>query len=445
MADGTNSTLVLHPTGLSSITFDLAAQSGLAAGYVVPLGTLRFNEEKRLQIKYGEPAKQDGGKVTNVRGALVPISFDVIISDITREGLIQKAQALAQAVTNAEGGTLEYKPEGLSASVRSTFYRYLRSEVPRVKPSRENRWDKGPKSSGVYRLVLEVELQTQPFGLSDPDNPVAIPLSRSIVRNGFNAAGNIYNYFTVDADDIEGDSPALLQIRIKPTAAGATIGRLWIARRTEGLAYFQSIYDAYDAVDVSPGSVWSNVADASRNRGYYKRASFGSGYNNTWQGLRFTIANEASHRGRMALLIVARVNDAGPSNWRIRAQYQAGAIVQTIEPAMDYLSIPNTFRGFIIGETQLPPTEVSAQESVQAYVDVEVKRLSGDSAADNNSFDIDFLMLLPVDEHVLQVEVGHEGIEEEGRRAIRGLPSNRKRRSGHHKHAEDRVFKRGRG
>jgi len=415
--------LILHPEGLSDI--DLLPASGAdptVEDYVVNLATLTLNEEKRLEIALSEGPRMDGGDLSSYHGPLVEVSFRVVVHGVgataaaARASLIQRVHALRQAVTNPDGGTLEYKPDDLDASVRSTYYHYLMSPVPRLARASGNNWDAAPVQTCpnyVYALNVDVTLNTQPYATSDPDNPVSLTLNRTILHNGYDPSAGRYNYFTVASSEIGGDSPALCQLRIRNLQTGASeaIGTLWLARRTAGLDQFVSIYDARDAADVSTGAVWSDVSDASRNRGYYKRASFGSGWNGVAQALRFTIANEAYHRGRMALAIVARVNDADRANWTIDAQYRAGEVIQSITPGVNYLSGTGTFMVFIIGEVEMPPTEVSDSESIAAYIDVRVTRAAGDSTTDNSSFDIDFLMLLPVDEHVLQIDCGSEGVD----------------------------------
>jgi len=162
MAGGAGSTLILHPEGLSDIPFDLTGAASRTGGYVVPLDGLRFNEDKRLEIMYSEGPKIEGGEAISFSHPLVPVTFPAIIYGTTQASMIQQAKVLLTAVTNVKGGRLEFKPDNLDAGIRSTFYHYVQSPPPKLR----ERWDKGPHDSGLYRMQVEVELQTQPFATS---------------------------------------------------------------------------------------------------------------------------------------------------------------------------------------------------------------------------------------------------------------------------------------
>jgi hypothetical protein len=68
-----DSTLVLHPDGLSDITFD-TLEAG-TTGYYVPAESIRFNETQRQQIVYSEGRNIHGGEYISSHGPLVPITF----------------------------------------------------------------------------------------------------------------------------------------------------------------------------------------------------------------------------------------------------------------------------------------------------------------------------------------------------------------------------------
>ena len=393
---GEDSTLNLvpsHPDWGAGITFDMDASSP-SSGHIVDAGSLRFNEEKRIEVVYSESGLLYGGAVADVEGNLVPVTFDVIVSDTSRAGMIAKADLLRKYVMYAGGGTLEYKPDGLAAGVFSTFYTYLQSAAPRLKPAKGNRWDAPPNSSGVYRVVLEVELMTLPAPTSDPASPVVLNAGGTAVTNN----GGVATGFTKLAGSlVHGSLPALIRMAITPGGTGeAAIGRLWAAHRSRMQSLFDSAFNTSSAI--APTGVWSTPSDASRMGGTYWRCT--PEVNEQVYGRRFTIADWSSQVGRAAIAVVVRSNAGQTQDWEVWYGWTIGNTVVYGEHKTVHM--PGGWEVLLLGELDLPATEMSDVEDLDLYIDIYCKRAAGTTGS---TFDIDGLRLLYTDEGAVQVDM----------------------------------------
>jgi len=393
MADGQDSTLILQTldAALSNITFDCGGDTGAASGYVPDLGSLRLGEERRLEIKYSEGVLMDGGLMTNYHGPLVPVTFDAIVSDDSRAGMMQKADALFAVVISDDGGYLRYKPDGVGAGVPETYYHFLKSPPPALKQARGNRWDAGEKN-GVYRVVLKVTLQTQPFPTSNPASLTSIVNAQALE----NIEDGTADFHTVAAADVKGSLPALCRVGVVNQVEGspAAIGRFWLARRTKTLTDFVATYTT--AAAQAPTGAWSTENDADRCGGTYYRCTPVT--SEQVYAIRFTIANWDSHIGRAALLLVCRCNSSSVTNFEIYYRWVLANNVLYGKPK----NITGVMRwtATILGELDLPSTEMSDVEDLDLYLDVCVVRKFG-----SGTFDIDALKLLYTDECALQIDV----------------------------------------
>lgn len=387
---GVNSVLILHPKSsiLSDVTFDMTVTDGASSGYVVPVQSVELNEMDRLEIQYVEGSKIDGGRLVNSRGPLVVVKFDVRVADTTRAGMIQKANDLFQVVTDDKGGTLEFKPDGLGAGIGSMFFRYLKSKTPALKQMRSNRWDGPPNSGGIYHIVLTVELMTMPFATSDPDSPTQLVTSQTL-DNTDDATRT--NHVTISGSLIKGTAPALVRVTANPSGTGdAAVGRMIVARRTVGLDNFQAIYNT--ATFLAPTDVWSTVTDSSRSGGNYYRCTPDA--NGAAYGLRYTISNWEDHKGRAAVLIVARDNSTDEESIEAWAAWSIANTPLTSE--IKYMAATDEWRILTLAEFDIPETEMSDVEDLDLYIDVYVRRTAGDG-----TFDVDFLGLLYTDESIV--------------------------------------------
>jgi len=407
MSSGTESTLILHPdsSDLSDITFDMSATSGVASGYVVPAQSLDFLEDERLAIVYSEGAKMDGGRAISARGPLVALKFDVRVSDSTRAGMIQKATNLQLAITDENGGTLEFKPDGVGGDVHSTFFHYLQSRSPRLKQSRRNRWDGPPNSDGVYAVVLEIEIATLPFATSDPDSLDA-KLSVT-VENCDDASRD--NYARYNQDVVAGSIPALMRTFVYPYGymglQWGNIGTLWAALRIgkdSDLDSFQACYySAHSYLDPNPTGAWTTVVDANRCGGEYYLCDPDA--INKEYGIRYRVA-KTNQNGRVAIAFVLKDNSYNTGMIMVRAALTiadtTGYNVSGHSVYGDWKELPevNSWRVVILGEFDIPEAELSGAETTYTYVDLYVKRVSG-----SGTLGVDFLQLLYTDRGVLEI------------------------------------------
>lgn len=396
MAGGINTTLVFHPanTDLSDIEIDMALDDSFTSGYCVPSGSIRFNEDRRIEVVYGEGAGGlDRGEVSGWRGVPVDIVFDVVVSDTTPAGKAEKASALMDVVLDDMGGWLEYKPDGFGASVLSTFYEYLKSPPPRTKDRRENRWDSagvGNDAQRVYRIELEVRLRTQPVGISDPDSPVQV-LSPATV---YSIGDGSQDFVTIPASSIKGSLPALARIQITPGAGGASaIGSFYMAKRSKGLTNFEATY--LTATYLAPTGVWSTQTISGRCDGSVYRCDADT--NKEVYGIRYNIANWRDHIGRAAIMIVAKHAGDTPDEWHFWYRWAVGTAVVTGKRKT--LARAGNWQFLLLGELDIPPAEMGDSEDLDMYIDVMVERQKGGSV-----LWIDVLKLFYVDQAVLRVD-----------------------------------------
>lgn len=390
---GENTTAILHPTGRSDIPFDMTATTGLQDGFVIPADSLRLNLEKRREIAYSEYAS-DGGEATDERGVLTDLSFDVIVSGGSRAAMLQYCHELELAV--ATGGTFEWKPDGLDAGVRSSFFLYEPSDVPRLKSLKNNRFDGPPGEGGYYRIYLEVTLKTQPWIRSDPDAPVTV-LSATTIQNAHD--GTRDNFVTIPAASVVGDKPALARVIVTPKTSGQDVGRVIAFRRTAGLTDFEAVY--YTSTALNPTAGWSTVTDASRIGGSYDRCQPAA--NNVPYGRRYTIANWDSHLGVAAIAVIYKANaEDVDDDFEIYAAWSIADTPFTGEAKA--IQEVGAWRTLVLGDIDVPETELGISEELDLYIDIYVERTGG-----AGSISIDGIMLLYTDECVVEAEAIGDG------------------------------------
>lgn len=400
-------TFVLEPDDYTAITFNVVTPGGgYEAGdglrnYNVSLPSLQMNYEQRLQFEY-ETFRLGGGQVSDETLSLVPIEFAVQIIGkgttfaLALANLLQVSEVLMRAVTNSNG-YLKYKPDGLGAGIMNTYYRYVQSAIPSPTLGEAEYWgssrvalDTIATLDGVPTRNAVVTLMTYPFGMSDPANPTQVVTGTTIKNIG----DGTQDYLTVAYANVKGGVAAQTRILVSPDTPDAAIDALWIAKRTEGLTSFVSTYNAASAVGVI--GAWSTEADASRCGGSYYRV-FPS-VNNAVYATRFTIANWASHRGRAAILAVVRNNGDLVADFDIYFRWSIAHYPFSSEEIQT--NFVGQWEPILLGEVDLPATEMSSAEALDLYIDLCVIRRSG-----NGTFDVDCIKLLYTDESALEVDM----------------------------------------
>jgi hypothetical protein len=389
--------LHIHPTNtaLSAITFDTNVDSP-SAGYIVNLGSLRPNERDRVRLAYSEGGDFYGGDVASYRGQMVPITFDVIISDTSKSALMTRVHTLEKTLMDEDGGVLEYRPDGLSASVMATYYTYLRSGPPALKQVKGNTWDCGAHN-GVYRIVVEVELMTYPLATSDPASPVSVLGATTVANIGTGSN----DFVTGAAANVKGTLPALTRIKVTP-ATGHNIYRLWVAQRTKGLATFEPTY--LEGVGVSVAGTYSTETDSSRCGGTYLRFDVKS-WGELEPACRFTITNWSDQKGRCALALVCRANTTSVDDYEVWYRCMIGGTVLA-EGQRITVHLVNSWCVVLLGEIDIPETEMASIGSTSFLIDVCLK--TPDVTKSGITFDIDALKLLYSDEGVVQVDLDYD-------------------------------------
>ena len=405
-----STTFILEPDDYSNITFNVITPEGSEGGYTqsnysVLLSSIALSEEARIQLEYAQYQHREGGEVRDTRYPLVPITFTVRVVGLgatlesRREDLLEKCSDLMRAIYNSNG-YLKYKPDGLGAAVLDTYYRYIQSAPPRPLMGEKEYWGR-PRAAGgdtVYvegypTRQFEITLMTQPIAMSDPDNPYEV-LAATTLNNIGDGGGD--DNLTIVAATVKGAVPAVVRIIAHPLTAGAdaAIGTLWIAKRTSGLGSFVSTY--LTATHQAPAGVWSTMGDGARSGNAYYRCTPTS--NGVVYATRYTIANWSSHKGRAAILIVARNNGTDAADFDV---YYRWAIANyPLVGEKKQLARVGSWEPLLLGEIDLPETEMSAQEELDLYIDICVVRVTG-----SGTFDIDAIKLLYTDEAAIQVDM----------------------------------------
>lgn len=398
MPNGSGSTLVIHPDGLSDVTLGLAG----TGTYQVPLQTVDFNEDLRRQIIYDQAPPGEGGSAVGWFGPLVPVTFVVVIKADTRASMISAYNTLQSALLNNRGGTIEFKPEDVGDSALSTFYHYVKSSPPRLRRDRSgNRWDASEKSDDKYTLYVDVEMLTQPAATSDPDSPSTLSdLNGVTLDNWVDSGESQDNSVTIQSSNLKGSLPALVRFLVQP-AAGQYLGRLIIFRRSDGtIGNFASVYEAEDSANIYPAVDWTEVADTDRGGDSYLRFqpfTDASEDPTTAQGRRFTISNPSDHRGRFAVFGVAYDGADELGVFTHQAKLVCGNVIQ--EGRDDWQADQLKAWGLLyVGEFELPPVPLSDAETAYdtgPYLDwYTVRDLDGEDPDDPPEFRLDAILLV---------------------------------------------------
>jgi len=369
-------TVKLTPTNLPQIVFGTGYQSSVATGFYLLLDTLEFHESERREILYSET--KYGGKAINFADKLTPLEFSCIVFGSTRNQMLERSEQLAQTVGNVRGGLFEYTPDGVTTT---SFYTYEMSTKPSVSSQKLNRWDDIARERGIFAMIFDVVLTTQPFVHSQVFDLIA-PTQLTIDN------GNNNNAF--DLESIKGDVPALVQVQLTNPNAD-TLNRFYICSRSSVLSTLATLDSFFEAEDANTkiGS-WANQADATRSNSQYERLT-GSAV--TWGSLLFNLSSVTQWEGLITILPVIR---ASVTTIVCRtAIYLNDALVW----ASPNQYSPETTKWEVLyaGEFNFPPILVS--ESSNAVLQLAVEFLG------TGTVDVDFVSVFFSDEAIQQVDI----------------------------------------
>lgn len=177
----------IHPADGSTITCDTLDTIDASAYLLI---SQDLKESDREKIIYSE-GKFDGSVISST-ASIVTVEFVFLINGNTPEDVATNVAEMKAAFFNIKGGYIEYRPVFYSASVLTTFYKYLQSAPPQrlreadaVQQSVETAFAMGQ----MYRFQIKI------FSLatSDPSSTTEI------------ASGEIYS-FLEDGDDANKDT-----------------------------------------------------------------------------------------------------------------------------------------------------------------------------------------------------------------------------------------------
>lgn len=369
-------TVKLTPTNLDQIVFGIGYQSAVATGFYLLLDTLDFHESERREILYSET--KYGGKAINYQDKLTPLEFSCIVFGTTRNQMLERSEQLAQAVGNVKGGLFEYTPDGVTTT---SFYTYEMSAKPSVSSQKLNRWDDIARERGIFAMIFDVVLTTQPFVHSEVFDTIAP--SRSTLDNQ-----GTYNWF--DLVNIKGDVPALVQVKLtNPNAA--TLNRFYICSRSSIYSTLASLVSYFEGESASVTiGTWANQADAARSGGSYKRLTASAV---TWGSLLFNLPSISQYEGLITVLPVIRCSSLAVV-CRI-AVYLNGGLVWASPTQYS----PETTKWEILyaGEFNFPPIVMS--DDANATLQLAVEFLGA------GTVDVDFIQIFYSDEAIGQIDI----------------------------------------
>jgi len=355
MPNGSETTLILNPNGRDSITFENAGVSPSGDyQFVVNAGALDFNEEAR--IRWATEITESGARVVGSERAIVPVAFDVTIRATSSEARSEAFSELSKAITNRKGGTLQFRPEDFDGL--HTYYHYIASTPPRVADSTSNRWDEDAKSDGLFVLLVQVALSTQPLATSDPDTPQTVASLSGTIDNWTWAPLN--NQITVDADDLKGDYPALIRMVIE-AESGQELGRTLLFRRSSNdgdLDNLDIFYLGQGFERIDDVLIWNDIVETGRIGGYVMRCLPPEDGNGTAYGLTTEITNPTDLNGRFAIFGVVYDDADTLGVWTHQVKVRTSGLSQ--EGASDYFADTlHAWNLMYVGEFDLPLTSLS--------------------------------------------------------------------------------------
>lgn len=373
-------TVKLIPINLAQIVFGIGYQSAIPTGFYLLLDTLDFHESERRDILYSET--RFGGKAINYQDKLTSLEFSCIVFGTTRNQMLERSEQLAQAVGNVKGGLFEYTPDGVTTT---SYYSYEMSAKPSLSSQKLNRWDDISRERGIFAMIFDVSLMTQPFAHSQLFADVTP--SRSTLDNQ-----GSYNWF--DLLDIKGDVPALVQVKLTNPNADA-LNRFYICSRSSVYSTLASLVSYFEAenADTEIGT-WANQADAARSNGSYKRLTLSA---SVWGSLLFDLPSIAQYEGLITILPVIR---ASTLNVVCRvAVYLNNELVW----ASPNQYTPETTKWEILyaGEFNFPPLVMS--NDVNATLQLAVEFLGG------GTLDCDMVQIMYSDEGIGQIDISTDG------------------------------------
>jgi hypothetical protein len=312
----------IHPKGLSSITCSLMETE--TVDYQVNPTKIDMNESARVEIIYAQG--EMGGSVRKSRAGLVPIKFKMVVFGSTQATAMANARTIVQALTNHDGGYIEYRPVDLSASVMSTYYHYLQSKPPKLTKggvalaaaTMATRMGQRGRDQ-EYGIQIDCEVMTKAWATSDPESPIEIVSATEIVGHD-DAADD--NYVVVPSSSIKGDALFPI-ITVEPLGTSEDFDKIFLYSRSMKVGANTNL-DWIEAEDFIPLHGGTVVPDADASGGNYVTYD-GSG--SIWYYLP---AFDSTYLGKVTPVVTCKVSHS-LTRYTIKVQtihlVQYGAIV----------------------------------------------------------------------------------------------------------------------
>lgn len=391
---------ILHPTLLSDITLSLV-RSSKTSNYIVAPGSIDMNEAERIKVLYSDG--EQSGAVRKTRMGLVPITFKVVVFGSTQANAMVNYRTLVRAITNPQGGTLEYVPDGLSG-VLSTYYHYLQSAAPRIRRggmAKEIMEGYGhiDIASNSYAIECIVKLMTEAWATSDPETLITI--NAQVTLDNHDDASND-NHLVVSSSSIKGD--VLFPFITAGDNYIATIQTVLLQRRRMRIGANTNL-DWIEAEDVSNPTNFSSLPDASVSGGDYMRCTAASGdLQANLQGLGM----DSTYFGKITPILCVRVDTSTTYSVTVSVK-NLYATLQTT-PAV---SLSGNYWQLIytLSELDLPPITLPSHldddtsPTIGAYVTEDMRiQYTFTRTSGSGGIDVDFLLFAKADQWIGNIQ-----------------------------------------
>ncbi len=262
---------IIHSRGgLSSIP--CSQMENTAISYQVLPTSIDPSYDERMKVIYSETAA--GGSPAGVKTGLVKFKFRMFITGVDQAAVISNIATVTRLLTNLKGGYIEYRPVGLGDSVMETWYRFVRSGVPKM-VRKEGLIDtimeryNYNKEDQIDGTLIDCEVETFAWGTSDPYTPIAIKATED-VDNTYDDTHD--NTFTVASSLVKGDAIIpIIKVTGNDIGGVLDIGILYIHKKQFPIGDGDHL-DWKEAEDSSGGG-WTDAADGSRSHGEYTHAT----------------------------------------------------------------------------------------------------------------------------------------------------------------------------
>lgn len=394
----------IRPHNLSNITCQIAGDD-ISVNYVLDPNSVELHATERM-------AQQSRPGLFSC-----PFGFKLWVFGDTQAGTITNAKTVVVAMTNPDGGFIEYRPRGLSTGVLTTYYHYCARAGEHPELDDPVAFDEAKMAQLGYRgggqkygMVLNIEVSTRPYGTSNPTSLATLKTATSI-DNAHDATYD--NTLTILDGAIKGVG-AMPVLMISPDAA-TNCDRLLLHRKTlpAGSA-LSTRFDVWEVEDMQvEGGSWGAVADGNASDGDYRRTNSAAGILLATPFNHYSGLAPRPFFGKITPILVNCWSDNG-SSYRARFRMASG-LTGSIVVYSNWVTVPARTTGeefvlYTFTELDFPPSpwppEWVADASWGARFSNTVLKLEVDQISGSGYVNLDWLFVASSHDFISVFEAG---------------------------------------